>query len=190
MGMRVIAGHARGIHMKMVPGGSTRPISDRAKGALFIIIGNDIIEASFLDLFAGTGSVGIEALSRGAKRAVFLDISREAVATIETNLAAAGCEERAEVLCGNAMTYVDSDRMFSFDYIYIAPPQYAELWSGTLTRVDKKPIMLDDDGWVVAQIHPREFVQVTLERLRLFDRRQYGSTMLCFYRLWDGREQG
>ncbi|MBN2303959.1 MAG: RsmD family RNA methyltransferase, partial [Anaerolineae bacterium] len=85
--MRVIAGSAKGRKLKMVPGDSTRPVMDRVKEALFNILGTSVMDCSFLDLFAGTGSVGIEALSRGAERAVFVDMDRFAIRTIHENLA-------------------------------------------------------------------------------------------------------
>jgi 16S rRNA (guanine(966)-N(2))-methyltransferase RsmD len=80
-----------------VPGTSTRPITDRVKEALFNIIGSDIQDSVFLDLFAGTGSVGVEALSRGAVSAVFLEIDRQAIATVHANLESTGLASRAEV---------------------------------------------------------------------------------------------
>jgi 16S rRNA (guanine966-N2)-methyltransferase len=84
--LRVIAGQAKGLRLSMVPGKSARPISDRVKGALFNIIGADVVGSYFLDLFAGTGSVGIEALSRGAARVLFVDNDRKAIWTTIANL--------------------------------------------------------------------------------------------------------
>jgi len=100
--MRVIAGKAKGRRLKPVPGHGTRPITDRAKSALFSILGADVIGSSFLDLFAGTGGVGIEALSRGASKAVFVERGGAALRTIRENLAhtlltAGGRIERADV---------------------------------------------------------------------------------------------
>ncbi len=92
-GLRIIGGRARGRKLKAVPGDTTRPITDRTKESLFNIIGGDIEEASFLDLFAGTGSVGIEALSRGASYVRFIDVLRPAIETIKTNLEATGLRE-------------------------------------------------------------------------------------------------
>src|SRR3990172_11140026 len=97
-GLRVISGKARGRRLRSVPGDLTRPITDRAKESLFNILGSDIDGAVVLDLFAGTGSVGIEALSRGAARARFIDQQRQAIETIHFNLSATGLEASAEVL--------------------------------------------------------------------------------------------
>jgi 16S rRNA (guanine966-N2)-methyltransferase len=78
-----------------------------------------------------------------------------------------------------------------FDYVYIAPPQYQGLWVRTLQALDARPGWLVDDGWVIAQIHPREYEEVALEHLALFDQRSYGGVMLCFYaRMPEGPTSG
>src|SRR2546430_635565 len=98
MAMRVIAGTAKGRQLKLVPGEGTRPIMDRVKEALFNILGDSIDGATFLDLFAGTGSVGIEALSRGAEYAVFVENGRLAVKTIAENLKMTRLEDQARIV--------------------------------------------------------------------------------------------
>jgi 16S rRNA (guanine(966)-N(2))-methyltransferase RsmD len=180
-GIRVISGSARGRHLKQVSGTGTRPISGRVKEALFNIIGLDVHDAKILDLFSGTGSVGIEAISRGAAWVTFLDASREAVRTIRSNLAVTGFSERSEVLETDALTYLERSPRQGFDYIYIAPPQYQGLWAAAVKRVDNASAWLNPDGWAIAQIHPSEFSELELNQLALFDRRRYGNTMLCFY---------
>ncbi len=180
-GLRVIAGKARGRRLKSVPGESTRPITDRVKESLFDIIGPDINGASLFDLFAGTGSVGIEALSRGAKFVRFNDSNRLAVATIHSNLETTGLEKSTEVLKMDTFTLLNRPADRKFDYVYIAPPQYQDLWKRTLSIVDKRTDWLSEDAWVIVQIHPVEYGQVSLSNLTEFDRRQYGSTLLVFY---------
>ncbi|MCK4314555.1 MAG: 16S rRNA (guanine(966)-N(2))-methyltransferase RsmD [Anaerolineae bacterium] len=181
--MRVIAGKAKGHRLKSVPGGGTRPITDRAKSALFNIIGNDIIGCRFLDLFAGTGQVGIEALSRGAVGAVFVERAGAALRTIRENLAHTRLEARARVVRADVFDFLATQvgPAEPFDYVYIAPPQYRGLWVRTLRALDARPGWLTDDGWTIAQIHPREYEELALEYLALFDQRTYGSVMLCFY---------
>lgn len=178
--MRVIAGKAKGRRLKSVPGGGTRPITDRAKSALFSILGEDVIGARFLDLFAGTGQVGIEALSRGAAEAVFVERGTAALRTIRANLAHTDLLGSARIVRADVFQYLKQDPE-PFDYIYIAPPQYRGLWARTLTTIDSRPQWLARDGWAIAQIHPREYEQLSLENLTLFDRRRYGSVMLLFY---------
>lgn len=181
--MRVIAGRAKGHRLKSVPGRGTRPITDRAKSALFSIIGNDVIGCHFLDLFAGTGQVGIEALSRGASQAVFVEQSGPALRTIRDNLAHTRLEAGAQVVRADVFGFLASEvePVEPFDYVYIAPPQYRQWWVRVLQALDARPGWLADDGWAIAQIHPQEYEELALERLTLFDQRSYGSVMLCFY---------
>jgi len=181
--VRVIAGKAKGHRLKSVPGKGTRPITDRAKSALFSIIGNDIIGCRFLDLFAGTGQVGIEALSRGAAEAVFVERAGVALRTIRENLAHTRLEVGARVVRADVFDFLAPKVKPAepFDYVYIAPPQYRGLWVRTLRALEASPCWLADDGWAIAQIHPREYEELALKQLALFDQRAYGGVMLCFY---------
>jgi 16S rRNA (guanine966-N2)-methyltransferase len=178
--MRVIAGKAKGRKLKSVPGTGTRPITDRAKSALFSILGNDVMGCRFLDLFAGTGQVGIEALSRGAEQAVFVERAGAALRTIRQNLVHTGLEAQAQVVRTDVFDFL-ARAAEPFDYVYIAPPQYQGLWAETLQALNARPACLAEDGWVIAQIHPKEYEPLALKRLALFDQRTYGSVMLCFY---------
>jgi len=181
--MRVISGTAKGRTLKAVPGEGTRPITDRVKESLFDILGADVRDARFLDLFAGTGGVGIEALSRGAKEAVFVEQGRAALETIRANLATTKLADHARVVRTDVFTFLAGTPDVPFDYIYIAPPQYKGLWAQTLRAIDANPAWLSDDSQVIVQIHPREFETLALEHLVLVDERKYGSTVLCFYEL-------
>ncbi len=178
--MRVITGKAKGHSLKSVPGDITRPITDRAKCALFSIIGNQVIHARFLDLFAGTGQVGIEALSRGADEAVFVERAKPALQTIRDNLEHTRLEEDAHVVQGDVFSFLLREPD-AFDFIYVAPPQYKELWVQTLELLDKRPGWLADDGWIIVQIDPLEYEEQAMEHYALFDQRSYGGVMLCFY---------
>jgi 16S rRNA (guanine966-N2)-methyltransferase len=178
--MRVIAGKAKGRRLKSVPGSRTRPITDRAKSALFSILGIDVVGARFLDLFAGTGGVGIEALSRGAAEAVFVERDRAALRTIHENLAHTGLSDLGRVERADVFHYLDRSPA-PYDYVYVAPPQYQGLWSATLYVLDRQPGWFYEDSWVIVQIHPREYQALSLQQLSQFDQRTYGSVMLCFY---------
>ncbi len=180
-GIRVIAGTARGRKLLRVPDKGVRPIGDRVKEALFNIIGVEIIGSTFLDLFAGTGSVGIEAISRGAEQAVFVDNNRRSVETIYKNLDLAKLEYKATVMHTDALALISRPQEKLFDYVYVAPPQYKELWSEALRGIDGNPGLLNPDAWVITQIHPREAENVGLRNLNEFDRRKYGNTLLIFY---------
>ena len=181
--LRVIAGKVKGRKLFSVPGDSTRPITDRTKESLFNIIGGDIQDAKILDLFAGTGSVGIEALSRGAKFSRFLDINRQAIETIQRNLEVTGFNKNAEIIRTNAIEYISRKPDARFEYVYVAPPQYKNIWENTLLILDRQSDWLTDDGWVIAQIHPVEYKSLDLRCLIEFDQRRYGSTLLVFYEI-------
>jgi 16S rRNA (guanine(966)-N(2))-methyltransferase RsmD len=178
--MRVIAGSAKGVPLQAVPGSGTRPISDRVKEALFSILGDAILDARVLDLFAGTGSVGIEGLSRGAAEAVFVEKAYAAVSTIRANLRRTRLEQNALVRKSDVFRFL-AGKAQSFDLVYVAPPQHIGLWSRTLLALEANPGWLSPDSLVVVQIFPKEFEPLHLDTLCLAEQRRYGSTLLCFY---------
>lgn len=179
--MRVIAGKAKGYKLHMVPGDTTRPVMDIVKESAFNIIAPYIFDAAFLDLYAGTGSVGIEALSRGARMARFVDVNPKAVKTIQNNLEHTGLADGAEVWHKDVFSLLKMVPDRRFDFVYIAPPQYKGLWLRTLEVLDKNLDWLEEDAWVIVQIDPVEEETLELENLELFDRRVYGSTELLFF---------
>ncbi len=182
--MRVIAGKAKGHRLKSVPGEGTRPVTDRAKESLFNIIGADIVGFRFLDLFAGTGQVGIEALSRGAAEAVFVERGSAALRTIRDNLHHTRLEAGARVVQADVFEFL-TRQAEPYEYVYVAPPQYKGLWVQTLRALDANPGWLAEYAWVIVQIDPQEYEEVVgdkeLEHLELFDQRVYGGVMFCFY---------
>jgi 16S rRNA (guanine(966)-N(2))-methyltransferase RsmD len=183
MSLRVIAGKAKGRKLKSVPGDMTRPITDRVKEALFNILGGDVVDSKWWDVFGGTGAVGIEALSRGASFVRFTDSNREPVATIQENLRHCGFEPQAEVRRADAFMALAAAPDRRFEYIYLAPPQYKELWVKALELVDENLGWLAEDGWVIVQIAPKEYRTSTpaIENLEEFEQRKYGNTLLVFY---------
>ncbi len=186
MSLRVIAGKARGMKLKAVPGDSTRPVMGRVKEALFSIIGSDIQGAEFLDLFAGTGSVGIEALSRGADFALFVELNRRAVRTIRGNLDHTRLADVASVARRDAFQLLSRPPARRFDFIYIAPPQYRDIWRKCLRALDQNAAWRHSDTRVIVQIDPREYDdRHSFSHLALRDLRKYGSTLLLFYRFVD-----
>jgi 16S rRNA (guanine(966)-N(2))-methyltransferase RsmD len=163
---------------------------DRVKTSLFDILRPRLEGLAVLDLFAGSGSVGIEALSQGAGSCTFIDLGREAIATIRKNLAATGLADRAQVLQVDALDYLRR-ATDSFDLIYVAPPQYKDLWAEAIVRIDARAELLarartgsDDDrpgGLVIAQIHPKEYHRLELAALHEVRQKQYGNTLLVFF---------
>ncbi len=178
--MRVISGSAKGRRLAPVPGETTRPITDRVKESLFDILAGSVAGSVWLDLFAGTGGVGIEALSRGASRVVFIDQVRKAINILRRNLETTGLLEGAETRNMDAFRYLRQAPQQAFDYIYVAPPQYADLWSKALSIIDERQL-LTADGNVIVQIYPKELHSVQLEHLYQVQERRYGSTLLVFY---------
>lgn len=180
--MRVISGTAKGRKLKKVPGDATRPIMDRVKENLFNILGRWVEGTRWLDLFAGTGQVGIEALSRGAVEVVFIDKAKAAVRTVEANLERTRLSAGAVVVRADAFDYLQGGSGQPFDIIFVAPPQYKRLWLEVMLLLDEKPSnWLTTEGIVIVQIDPREFEEITLKRLKMEQQRRYGNTMLCFY---------
>ncbi|MCS7011215.1 MAG: 16S rRNA (guanine(966)-N(2))-methyltransferase RsmD [Anaerolineales bacterium] len=181
MSLRVISGKAKGRKLKSVPGDTTRPVTDLVKQALFNILGEDVVDSTWWDVFGGTGAIGIEALSRGAAFVRFSELNRLPIETIKANLELTGFTDQAEIRRGDAFAMLASPPDRQFDYVYIAPPQYQELWSKALRALDANPGWLAEDAWVIVQIHPREAHPVELKQLVSFDKRKYGSTLLIFY---------
>jgi 16S rRNA (guanine966-N2)-methyltransferase len=161
---RIISGTAKGLRLKSVPGDITRPITDRVKESLFNILGKDIVEATLLDLFGGTGSVGIEALSRGAAYVRFVDLHRAAIATIKANLEHTKLASAAEVVFSDAYALLRQRADRQFDYVYIAPPQFKKMWQPAIQILDENPGWLSSGAWVIVQIAPREYEKLQLNQ--------------------------
>jgi 16S rRNA (guanine(966)-N(2))-methyltransferase RsmD len=184
--LRVIGGIAKGHKLRSVPGDTTRPVTDRVKEAIFNIIGPDIEGSSMFDLFAGTGAIGIEALSRGAAFVQFNDLNRLPVEIIRSNLQTTKLVEKSLVTRANALTLLSNNPERQFEYIYIAPPQYLGLWKEALRTLDQHIAWLSEDGWAIVQIHPVEYQEVPLlTNLEEFEQRKYGSTLLIIYQRKD-----
>jgi len=180
--MRVISGSAKGRKLLAVPGTTTRPILDRAKKPLFDILRPTLAETSWLDLFAGSGGVGIEALSEGAAHCTFVDLEQKAIKTIKDNLQNTGFLDQSEVFHSDAFQFLRRARK-SYDVIYVAPPQYKGLWSEILRAIAERPQLLSKQGRVIIQIDPKEKEELSLNTLSLIDERSYGKTLFLFYSL-------
>lgn len=181
MPIRVIAGTARGRRLKMVPGDASRPVMDRVKEACFSKLGRRVAHSRFLDLYAGTGSVAIEALSRGAAEAVLVERDARALQVIRENLQLARVQERARVQRADVLAWLRDRPAQAFDLVYVAPPQYQGLWLQTLQLLDDRPGWLHRDSLVVVQIDPSEKQDLALKQLSAFDERRYGNTLLWYF---------
>lgn len=181
MTLRVISGSAKGRKLKSVPGDTTRPVMDRVKEALFNILAGDVLDSNWWDLFAGTGAIGIEALSRGAMFVRFSDLNRAPIETIKENVENCGFSKQSEIRKGDAFGMLTAQTDRRFEYIYIAPPQYQEMWSKALKLADENIGWLTDDGTVIVQIDPTEYEEIGLKNLEESEQRKYGSTLIIFY---------
>lgn len=189
--MRVVTGEAKGRRLKSPRTPGTRPIIDRVKTALFDILSDEVDDVRFLDLFGGVGGVGIEALSRGAAHATFIEMNHKVLKILRENLQITGLADRAETLHADAFKFLQNhataapgNSRLAYDIVYVAPPQYQEMAARALSLLDSSPLV-PDDGLVIVQIHPKEragVAAVPCQRLTLTDERRYGSTLLMFYR--------
>jgi 16S rRNA (guanine(966)-N(2))-methyltransferase RsmD len=178
--MRVVGGTAKGRTLLPVPGDTTRPILDRVKTSLFDIIRPNLEGIRMLDLFGGSGAVGIEALSQGASHCTFLDLSKKATETIKENLKTCQLESQAEVRTTDAFAYLRNTKK-SFDLIYVAPPQYENLWVEAMHHIAERPDLVTGNGQVIVQIDPKEHETLLLNALTIEQERRYGNTLLLFY---------
>lgn len=191
MSMHIIAGTARGRRLFTTPTDMmVRPISSRIRQSLFDILKPVVTGSYFLDLYAGTGAVGLEALSRGAQRAVFVERDARCLKVIERNLAHLGFADRGTALRGSAteaLTWVlHRSGLEAFDLVFLGPPYRDErnnplFFAGrTLGRLAEGGL-LSETGWAVAQHHQKE-EPGSIPGLELFRREKYGDSRLSFYR--------
>lgn len=180
--MRVIAGTAGGLKLTTPTGNLTRPTADRVKEALFSILESAgmMPETRVLDLFAGSGALGIEALSRGAAHATFVDTSRPALAALQKNLQHTQLADRATVIGLNVFTALDQllRQQASFDLILLDPPYALGLQTKVLERIGP---LLSPAGVVVAEAAAREPLPERVAGFQRTDRRVYGDTALEFF---------
>jgi 16S rRNA (guanine966-N2)-methyltransferase len=188
--MRVVAGSARGTKLFVVPGRGTRPILDRVKTALFDILRPRISGLTVLDLFAGSGSVGIEALSQGAAFCTFIDREDNAIITIKKNLALTRFADRAQVVRADSFGFLKATDQV-FDLVYVAPPQYKNHWQKAMRLIGDRPMLLrgvplgsdaeQETGMAIAQIHPKEYESLDLGEICETRQKVYGNTKLVFF---------
>lgn len=180
--MRVIGGAARGRRLKVPKGQAVRPTAARVKESLFNILPHDFSGQRVLDLFAGSGNVSIEALSRGAAKAVLVDESPRASAIIRDNLSRLGLSERAQVWTAPVFRSLRKLAKSGeiFDLVFLDPPYDRERVGATLSAIGQCHL-LSRTGRVVAEHSAREPVRSRYEDLVLNDQRRYGDTLLSFF---------
>lgn len=181
--MRVTGGRLKGRELFGPKSAQIRPMRDQVRTALFNILENVIEDSLFLDLFAGTGSVGIEALSRGARHAVFVDDSAQAVKIIHKNLQQLELMKQATIYQEDVFRLLESlrKREKRFDLVFVGPPYGKGLAGRTLEKISELNV-LNPDAIVVTEIFKKETVQDRYGALELFDERLYGDNRMKFYR--------
>jgi 16S rRNA (guanine(966)-N(2))-methyltransferase RsmD len=178
--MRVIFGTKKGKPLLSVPGDTTRPMLSRVKTALFDTIRPRLAAAQVLDCFAGTGQLGIEALSNGAESCIFLDTERAAVETIKKNLSTTQLTELTQVRHTDVFTYLKNCQK-SFEIIVADPPQVKNLWVEVVHCLAERPTILSEGGVLIVKVDPSEYEGLQLKTLNEVQQRRYGNSVILFF---------
>ena len=178
--MRIIAGEAKGREIQAPKGSNTRPTLAKVKEAMFGMIQFDLLGASVLDLFAGSGALGIEAVSRGAKRAVFCDADRQAVAVIRANLKKLGFENRASVFQGDSLSVLErlASEGAKFDIVLLDPPYETDLETSALKLLDELSLL--SPSAILLCEHSKENPPVFTESYEVKKTKKYGDSYVTY----------
>ncbi|HEY8909213.1 MAG TPA: 16S rRNA (guanine(966)-N(2))-methyltransferase RsmD [Desulfosporosinus sp.] len=182
--MRIIAGEMRGRQLTAVVGMQTRPTSDKVKGAIFNVIGDKVRDARVLDLFAGTGNLAIEALSRGAREAVLVEKSRTAHLVIRRNLEQIGVGHQAKLLMMDAFLYLKRYPDEVFDLIFLDPPYHRELVPEALATLSQQSY-LTPSGVIIAETSKDEELNVDSLPFEIRKTGKYGDTLVWYLQRLD-----
>lgn len=180
--MRVIGGVLKGKKLFTPRGRMLRPTADRVRESIFNILSDRVAGATVCDLYAGTGAFGIEALSRGARSAVFIDHHRSALDLVRGNLDQCGIREQARVIRWDIRRNLHCLKAGpdAFDLVFLDPPYRRDLVAITLHHLLESN-SLDPDAWVVAEHAPGEAIALDSPKLQIFDQRRYGKTLVSFF---------
>ena len=179
--MRIIAGSARGRKLLSPEGMDVRPTTDKVKESLFNIIQFELADAIVLDLFAGTGQLGLEALSRGASQAVFVDASGRSLATVKKNIAACGFEASSRLVSGDSLAWL-SRREGKYDIVFLDPPYHRGLCDRALPLL---PPLLNNNAVVICETQADEALPASFGEYALYREYRYSSIKLTVYRKTD-----
>ena len=183
--MRVISGISKGHKLKSPKGQNTRPTEDRIKESLFNIIGTLKKDSLVLDLFAGSGAIGIEFLSRGANKAYFVDLSNDSITTVKENLKHTNLLEYATIYRKDSIGVISflKEQGLKFDYIYIDPPfEKHDLLFNVLNYINRYQI-LDEDGIIMIEHEKRLELDNAIKNFEKIDFRNYGSKAITFLKI-------
>ena len=181
MTIRIIGGELKGRKLVTVPGAQTRPTADRVRESIFSILADRVSNAVVLDLFAGTGAMGIEALSRGAESVLFADNDKSALLALEKNINTCSLESRVQIIKWNILKNLNITSVFqhTFNLVFIDPPYRQNLIRSTLFNLAKSQC-LQNGACIAIEHSPQEPIEEHLERFKISDQRQYGKTLVSF----------
>lgn len=184
--MRITAGELKNRKIKSREGRETRPTLERIKEAIFSIIGSNIIDAKFLDLYAGTGNVAIEGLSRGARRAVMIEQDKEALRIIIENLNDLGLDTRARAYKNDVFRAVEilGRKNEKFDIIFMDPPYKENITADTIKKVSEIGL-LEENGIIISEHSKYEKLDAKIGKFIKYDERDYNKKIVSFYRAED-----
>jgi len=187
--VRVVSGVKKGLHLKAVPGTSTRPTTDKVKEAIFNIIGPYFDGGVGLDLFGGSGGLGIEALSRGIDKMIFVDRDQKAIQTIKGNLETCRLLDQAEVYRNDAVRALKAivKRDIKFDVIFLDPPYKQQKLTELIEEISKHQL-LTSDGVVIAEHDSEVLLEKSIGNLELVRHEEYGIIGVSLYRYEEGWE--
>lgn len=182
--MRVITGSAKGRKLKSPPGMTTRPTTDRVKEALFNILGHNVVNSDFLDLFAGTGAIGIEALSRGANSAVFIEKDPRSFQILTENIKLTGFTDQAQTYRQDVLRALELivEKGKKFNIVFADPPYLNNFETKILNFIDQNNI-LQTNGIIIIERSKKDILPDKVGKLSLFREEKYGDTVLSFYDL-------
>ena len=182
MAIRIIGGELGGRKLVTVPGVETRPTADRVRESIFNIIGASVRAARVLDLFAGTGALGIEALSRGAESAVFADNDKKALTALTQNIKMCSLEGRVNIIKWNLLKNLNFLSAFppAFNLVFMDPPYDKDMIQSTVSNLDKSRC-LEDGARVVIEHSDGELISLENQIFKVSDQRRYGKTLVSFF---------
>ena len=185
--MRIISGTARGTKLYTLEGQTTRPTLDRVKESLFNIIQNEIIDSNFLDAFSGSGAIGLEAASRGAKKVILCDKSKDAINIINKNIEKTHLKEKVELYNLDYETLLKNKIKEKMDIIYIDPPYNSDFAIKSVEYIVNKNIA-DENSTIIIETDNEEKVLEELKKINIevIDKRRYGRATLIFIKIRKG----
>ena len=182
--MRIIGGNSRGTKLYTLEGLNTRPTLDKVREAIFNILQNNIRDTVVLDLFAGSGAVGLESISRGAKKAILCDNNKQAIQIINKNAQKMRVEDKVQILCIDYENFL-SNTQEKFDFIYIDPPYNTDYISNSIKLINDRNL-LAEEGIIIAETDEEERVKDEIDKLKtsinIYDTRKYGRARLICMR--------